>query len=260
MAVVALEIKTRQPLAGGRDFGSVGRYVQLDGSAHFAVDPGHLLNRGITDIDLAPRDGDGLVHFSADIRILTPEDPRRGNHRLLFDVPNRGNRLALATFNRVPQPINPSAPTDAGDGFLMRHGYTVIWCGWQHDVPEIDGLMRIRVPEARIDGGPVSGRLLVGFQPSKPSQVQLLSDRGHRPYPSNDLDDPSAMLLVREGEEAPRRTIPRQHWSFARLEAGRVVPDPNHIYLAAGFEPGRIYEGIYTTTRAPGIGLGLLAA
>jgi hypothetical protein len=28
---------------------------------------------------------------------------------------------------------------------------------------------------------PVSGRLLVSFQPSAPSQVQLLSDRGHRP-------------------------------------------------------------------------------
>src|SRR5690349_25118794 len=66
----------------------------------------------------------------------------------------------------------------------MRHGYTVVWCGWQHDVPEADGLMRIKVPEAQIDGRPVSGRLLVGFQPSKPFQVQLLSDRGHRPYPS----------------------------------------------------------------------------
>jgi hypothetical protein len=132
MAVTALEVKTRQALAGGRGFGSVGRYTQLDGTAHFAVDPAHPLNGCITDIDLAPRDGDGLVHFSADIRILTPEYPRRGNHRLLFDVPNRGNRLALATFNRVPRPINPSAPTDAGDGFLMRHGYTVVWCGWQH--------------------------------------------------------------------------------------------------------------------------------
>jgi hypothetical protein len=133
MAVTALEIKTRQPLAGGRDFGSVGHYIQLDGTAHFAVDPAHPLNSCITDIQLAPRDGDGRVHFSADIRILAPEDPRRGNHRLLFDVPNRGNRLALATFNRVPRPINPSAPTDAGDGFLMRHGYTMVWCGWQHD-------------------------------------------------------------------------------------------------------------------------------
>src|SRR5205823_14196076 len=89
---------------------------------------------------------------------------------ILFDVPNRGNRLALATFNGVPRPINPAGPTDAGNGFLMRHGYTVVWCGWQHDVPEADGLMRIKVPEAQIDGRPVSGRLLVGFQPSKPSQ------------------------------------------------------------------------------------------
>ena len=53
---------------------------------------------------------------------------------------------------------------------------------------------------------------------------------------------------------------PVTSWSFARLEAGRVVADPNHVYLAAGFEPGKIYEVIYTTTGAPMIGLGLLAA
>jgi hypothetical protein len=260
MAVAALEIKTRQPLAGGQDFGSVGRYAQLDGTAHFAVDPAHQLNRDITDIDLAPRDVDGLVHFSADIRILTPDDPRRGNHRLLFDVPNRGNRLALATFNRVPRPINPSAPTDAGDGFLMRHGYTVVWCGWQHDVPAVDGLMRVKVPEARQGNREISGRLLVSFQPSTPSQVQLLSDRGHRPYSSSNLDDPEAILLMRDGGDAPPRVIPRQEWSFARMDAGRVIPDADHVYLAAGFSPGKIYHVIYTTTGAPVIGLGLLAA
>ena len=171
MAVVKLEIKTRQPLADGRKFDHVGCYEQLDGTAHFAVDPEHRLNCAVTDIDLAERRRDGLVHFTADVRILAPADQARGNHRLLFDVPNRGNRLALATFNGVPRPINPAGPTDAGNGFLMRHGYTVVWCGWQHDVPEADGLMRIKVPEAQIDGRPVSGRLLVGFQPSKPSQV-----------------------------------------------------------------------------------------
>jgi hypothetical protein len=260
MAVVALEIKTRQALAGGQEFGSAGRYLQLDGTVHFAVDPAHPLNRCIADIDLAPRDGDGLVHFSADIRILTPEDPLRGHHRLLFDVPNRGNRLALATFNRVPRPINPGAPTDAGDGFLMRHGYTVVWCGWQHDVPAIEGLMRIRVPEARRGGAPVSGRVLVSFQPSTPSQVQLLSDRGHHPYPSSNLNDPDATLLVRDSDDALPRVVPRQEWSFARLDAGRVVPDPDHVYLAAGFVPGKVYHVIYTTTGAPVIGLGLLVA
>ena len=115
MAVVRLEVKTRQPLAGGQEFGDVSRYAQLDGTAHFAVDPAHPLNEGITDIGLAARDRDGLVHFTADFQILTPEDARRGNRRLLFDVPNRCNRLALAAFNRVPRPINPSAATDPGD-------------------------------------------------------------------------------------------------------------------------------------------------
>jgi hypothetical protein len=260
MAVVALEIKTRQALAGGREFGDVGRYVQLDGTVHFAVDPAHPLNRVISDIELAPRGGDGLVHFLADVRILTPEDQARGNHRLLLDVPNRGNRLALAAFNRVLRPINPAAPTDAGDGFLMRRGYTVVWCGWQHDVPAVDGLMRIAVPEAQREGRPVSGRLLVSFQPNAPSQVQLLADRAHRPYPCNDSGDPGAILLVRDGEDAAPRTIPRQDWSFARLDARQVVPDPGHVYLKAGFEPGKVYHVIYATTGAPVIGLGLAAA
>ncbi|HEV8680878.1 MAG TPA: alpha/beta hydrolase domain-containing protein, partial [Stellaceae bacterium] len=260
MAVVGIEVKSRVPLAGGREFGAVGGYRQLDGTAHFAVDPAHPRNRVITDIGLASRGGDGLVHFSADIRILTPEDPARGNHRLLFDVPNRGNRLALSTFNRVPRPINPGAPTDPGDGFLMRHGYTVVWCGWQHDVPPVEGLMRVTVPEAEGAGRPVSGRLIVSFQPNAPTRVQLLSDRAHRAYPSNNLADPEAVLLVRDGDGAPPRTIPRSEWPFARLVAGHVVPDPNHVHLAAGFEPGKIYHVIYATTGAPVIGLGLLAA
>ncbi|MGH7062033.1 MAG: alpha/beta hydrolase domain-containing protein, partial [Stellaceae bacterium] len=44
------------------------------------------------------------------------------------------------------------------------------------------------------------------------------------------------------------------------MEHDRIVPDPHHVYLAAGFEPGRIYEVIYATTGAPVVGLGLLAA
>jgi hypothetical protein len=60
--------------------------------------------------------------------------------------------------------------------------------------------------------------------------------------------------FCRNGEEARPRTIPRESWSFAWLEARRIVPDPNHVYLTTGFEPGKIYEVIYTTTGAPVIG------
>jgi hypothetical protein len=130
MAVIACEITSRYALADGRAFGTVGPYEQLEGTVHFAVDPTHFLNRGITDLHLAPRDANGLVCFAADVRMLMPANPQRGSHRLLFDVPNRGNRLALWMFNHAPRPAVPSAPLDPGNGFLMRQGYTVVWCGW----------------------------------------------------------------------------------------------------------------------------------
>jgi hypothetical protein len=260
MAVIACELTSRHALADGRDFGEVGPYEQLDGTAHFAVDPTHPFNKGITDLHLAPRDDNGLVRFAADVRILRPVDSHLGNDRLLFDVPNRGNRLGLWMFNHAPRPAVPSAPLDPGNGFLMRQGYTVVWCGWQHDVPAVNGLMRACVPEARSADGPISGKIMVRFQPSAPNQVQLLSDRLHRPYPATNLHDPDATLLTREADEAQPQVVPRAQWSFAKLEDGKVVPDASHIYLASGFVPGKLYQVIYTTMGAPVIGLGLLTA
>lgn len=259
MAMLAFEITKRQPLAGGQAFGKTGSYEQIDGIAHFGVDPSHPANRNITDIALAPRDPAGLVRFSADATILAPTEPARGNGKLLLDIPNRGNRLAMRFLNDAA-PAVPGAPIDPGDGFLMRHGYTVAWCGWQHDVPDVPGLMRANVPEARTpEGGPVRGPIMVSFLPNVASQVQLLSDRAHRPYPTADVLDPNAVLLEREADDAPPITIPREQWSFARLEAGKPVPDPTHVHLAAGFVPGKLYHVVYTTEGAPVIGLGFLA-
>jgi hypothetical protein len=200
------------------------------------VDPGHPGNRCITDLDLAPHDSDGRVRFAAHPRILTPEDQQRSNRRLLFDVVNRGNRLALAVFNRVPRPITPGVPLDCGDGFLMRHRYTVVRCGWQHDVPTVDGLMRIHVPDAQTAGGPVSARLLVSFQPNAPGQVQLLSDRAHRAYPTSNLDGPEAMLLVRGADDTPPQVIPRGQWAFAKIEYAGTV---ERAYAFGASQSGR---------------------
>jgi hypothetical protein len=259
MAMLAFEINKRQSLAEGRSFGATGAYEQIDGTAHFGVDPAHPDNRGIADIALALRDPTGLVRFAADVTILTPREPERRSGRLLLDIPNRGNRLAMRFLNCAP-PAVPGASIDPGDGFLMRRGYTVAWCGWQHDVPDVPDLMRAFVPDARTaEGGPVEGPLMVSFQPNAASQVQLLSDRAHRPYPAADVDDAHAVLLEREADDTPPITVPREQWSFARLEGGKPVPDPRHIYLAAGFVPGRLYHVVYTTSGAPVIGLGFLA-
>jgi hypothetical protein len=258
MAVNTLTITSRQPFAAGEAFGTVGPYEQLDGTVSCAVDPTHRANRLITDLPLAPRDANGLVSFSADIRILRPVEPQRGQHRLLFDILNRGRGLALRNINNAPD-VAANQPLQPGNGFLMRQGYTVAWCGWQHDAPDAPGIMRLHTPSAVTPAGPVSGKLVVTFQLNTPAQVQFLADRMHRPYPTNNLHDQDAVLTEQEHEDAPERIIPRSQWSFARLGNGHVVPDATHVYMAAGFAPGKIYQVIYTTTGAPIVGLGLLA-
>ena len=258
MPVTRLEITSTQPFAGGKSFGDVGSYTQVDGIAHFAVDPLHPANETIADIKLAPRNEQGLVEFSADFRILRPDDPAKGNRRLLLDVLNRGKALALRNINSAPD-IAPDAPLDPGNGFLMRQGYSVVWCGWQHDVPDAPGLLRIHAPEAMEDGKPISGRIVVTFQPNAAVQSQYLSDRMHRAYPADRLEDWESVMTVQDDEDAREHVIPRKQWWFARMEDGRRIPDPCYVHLEGGFQPGKVYQVIYTTTGAPVVGLGLLA-
>ena len=258
MAVTKLVITRRQPLDQGQVFGEVGSYEQLDGTVYFGVDPTHPANGTITDLELAPRDAKGLVNFSADFRVLRPVEAERGNRRLFFDILNRGRGPALRNLNYAAN-LAADAPPDPGDGFLMRHGYTVAWCGWQHDAPDMPGAMRLRGPEAVTPEGSITGKLVVTFHPNAPFQVQFLSDRNHRPYPTNNPADMEAVLTVQDHEDAPEQIVPRGQWSFARLEDGRVVPDASHVYMAAGFNPGKVYQVIYSTSGAPIVGLGLLA-
>jgi len=172
MAVTKLLITSRQPFAQGRAFGTVGPYEQLDGTVYFAADPHHVANQLITDMARAPQDASGRVPFSADVRLLRPVEPQRGNHRLLVDIPNRGRGLALRNLNSAPD-VGPSDPLHPGNGFLMRQGYTVVACGWQHDVPNVAGVMRLQAPEAMEAEGPISGQLVVTFQLNAPAVVQL---------------------------------------------------------------------------------------
>ena len=259
MALTKLEIRARKAFAGGQTFGDVGRYERIDGVAHFAVDPAHPDNGVIADIGLAPRNGGGLVEFSADFRIVKPVDNDHGNGRLLLDVVNRGKELALKNINSAPDGP-PDADPHPGNGFLMRYGYSLVWCGWQHDVPDAPGLFRCNVPNAHnADGSPVSGRIVVSFQPLANTDTQFLSDREHRPYPTNHLESWDSVLTVQEHEDGPETVIPRERWAFARMVDGRRVPDAAHITMDGGFEAGKVYRVLYETSHAPVVGLGLLA-
>jgi hypothetical protein len=255
MSVTKLDIATRSLVLDGQPFGEAGAYEKVAGILRCAVDPGHPLHASICDLGRAPRNAEGRVEFAADFFLLRPVDPNRGNRGLLLDVPNRGRKVALGMFNSAVRVPDPSSPEDFGNGFLMRHGWTVAWVGWQPDVPRIDGLMALDVPRAR----GVSGLVRCEFRPNSTVEVLPMADRYHIPHPTAELDDPAARLTVREHAGAPATAVPRTAWRFARRIEGRLVPDASHVHLQGGFAPGHIYDLVYRAVDPPVVGLGLLA-
>jgi hypothetical protein len=134
------------PALGGASF-AAGAYEQLDGVATGEVDPNDPQNAVITDLALAPRNARGMVEYSMVISILKPIDEARGNHVMLYDVVNRGNKIVPGYFN-----VGTSAANPAGDGFLENQGYTLVWSGWQGDLVPLPGQLGIRVPVAHRRG------------------------------------------------------------------------------------------------------------
>jgi hypothetical protein len=246
MPATALEIHQRAPVLDGRPFGAAGAYEKIAGVLRFATDPEHPLHAAIRDLDAVPRNGEGRVEFAGDFYLLRPLDPARGNRTLLLDVPNRGRKVALGMFNSTPRVPDPTAPEDFGNGFLMRHGWTVAWIGWQHDVPRQDGLMALDVPAAR----GITGLVRCEFRPNAKVETLPMADRYHVPHPTIDVNDPEARLTVREHAGAPETAVPRSAWRFT---------DARHIGLARGFDPGKIYDLVYRAADPPLVGLGFLA-
>ncbi len=241
-ALLRLEVSERSDVLEGKPFATAGPYERIVGKAYFAVDPSLAANKIIADIARAPRNEDGLVPFSADFYCLKPRDPHHGNHAVLFEVSNRGGKALLGTFD-MGGSLDPRIEHDFGDGFLLEQGYTLVWLGWEFDVPPSPDLMRLYAPVAQGITGLVRSEIIVDHK----SLRQSLGDRGLQAYPAVDPDDPALTLTVREHADGPRRALPREAW---HIEGG------THIVMPAGFEPGRIYELVYTAKDPPLVGLG----
>lgn len=152
--VTRIEIMHRERFASDQDFGSAGSYEKLIGRFYGELEPAAPLNSGIVDLDKAPRNANGMVEYSSDFYILKPLDLSKGNGALLYDVNNRGNKLALYQFNSAPLVNDPTTAADAGNGFLLRYGFTIMWSGWLPDLPDANNNLRLYVPIARDAGVP----------------------------------------------------------------------------------------------------------
>jgi len=254
--VVSVEVTSREPVLDGQPFGLAGPYERIRGTIRFAAQPDNPANKIITDIALAPRNADGEVEYSSEFFLLRPQDPRRGNGALLYEVSNRGRKGMLGFFNGAASSLDPSQKRHFGDGFLLEEGFTLLWLGWQFDPPRSPGLIRLTTPVATREGAAIRGLVRSDFVVKDRLLSHSLADRNHIPY---DVADPQAAenrMTVRDAANGQRRPIPRDRWRFARMENGKPVPDRGSVYLEGGFEPGRIYEVVYVSQNPSLVGLG----
>jgi hypothetical protein len=260
--VTRVEISSHQDVLGGKAFGTVGAYEKLSGKVYFAVDPSNPHNKIIADLDKAPRNSEGKVEFSADLFILRPKDPSRGNGVAFFDVVNRGNKGLLGVFNRAKGSSDPTTDSEFGDGLLMREGYTVVAVGWEFEVRKArdKNLVGLEAPIATDNGRPITGWISPWFIPDKASQsYEFTSEYNTSAYPPLDPKDPAYRLTAREGWVAAPRLIPREDWQFGRLENGQVLFDPNWLTVKGGFKAGQTYQLTYESKNPPVAGLGFAA-
>jgi hypothetical protein len=184
--VVRLRIERRELVLDGRAFGAAGPYEKLVGKVDFGLDPALPRNGDIVDLKLAPRNARGEVEASADFYMLKPVDPRRGNGRLFYEVGNRGGKSMLQTFQKAAGSADPTKESEFGDGALMRQGFTLLWMGWQWDVPERPGTMRMEMPIATENGKPITGIVRGNFILNERANTASVADRAHKAYPALD--------------------------------------------------------------------------
>ncbi len=262
-SILRIEVTERlTPVFGGTVFGDVGAYECLTGIVYGALDPAHPSNSSIINIGKAPRDAEGMVTYESAFSLLKPIDAAKGNGWLMYDVPNRGNKVALTRLNLGADGNRPVTPEHAGNGFLMRNGFSVVWSAWQTGVPEGADRLDARFPIAVNQDGPIIGTNrdeFIAEETGGPGDafIQVLDKArfiGTLSYPVADFDPARASLTVRQREKDPRATPPGLAWRYV---------DDRHVEITrpsvAGFDKGSIFEFVYPARDPAVMGIGFAA-
>ena len=243
--VIRFEVLQSGPAFEGRSFGSVGQYIKITARATIAVDPVDPRNAVIADIDKAPRNAQGKVEATADVVLLRPADPLRGNGTLLVDVPNRGTKLAPQGFDDVAQPAasEASKAADAGIGFTQDQGYTMAWIGWQADIPSQPNQLALLAPALKGVTGAARDEFL--FDHTRTPATATLS------WP---IADPASLAVtVRAKWDAPRE---KPAGLAIRATGAQTVEITRP---ATGFDAAALYEVTYVARDPIVLGLGYAA-
>jgi hypothetical protein len=244
-------IAKESPTFGGYSWPGVGQYEKIVGKAFGEIDPQDPKNAVIVDLQLAPRNAKGLVEYSFDFYILKPMDLAKGNHKMLYEPPNRG-RKTIAALNRGVGGNDPGAVKDAAlltNSFLMPQGYSICFSGWDFSAgaDTADFNTTITLPVARnADGSSITG----------PSYEYIVNagTSYDLSYAAATLDRSKATLTHRVHLNDTPKMVPASGWQYnADGTAIELLP------AGTSFARDDIYEFSYTAKDPTVNGVGFAA-
>lgn len=236
-----IEITSRDTLSDSNvDFS----YESISGVAYFTLDPNEDLNGAVTDIAYAPVNGEGLIEYAADFRLLVPSDSV-ANGGLLYNVNNRGG----SSFPPERSLLHP----------LSGMGFTYLATGWINELSPRDGRLRLHAPivgsaEQRITGQ-VRYEVSVGVLAEKLS----IAGNGHLAYEPTAAGLASASLTRRLYQDDPRLPIERSQFQLEVVAESESNQPIVNLSVAGGFQPGMLYELVYEARNPVLAGAGMAA-
>jgi Alpha/beta hydrolase domain len=250
---------TESPTFGGQSFGATGQYERVQGTLSGEVDPANPRNAVIVDIEHAPRNANGTVSYSVDFQILRPIDLSKGNHRIVFEPPNRGIPLMFSYLNSSPSPNNKLTAGNPGNGFLMNQGYTIVEGAWDTTVPvqnPASPLFGVTFPVAtNPDGSAIVGAATEEFV------IDFTAQPATEPltYPAATADKSQASLTVRENYGDTPQPVPSSGWDYANASLTAVKLTSGNFGGPGSFGPTALYEFTYRAKNPLVSGLGFAA-
>src|ERR1700733_11052514 len=226
---------SQNPTFGGMSFGNVGPYQKIRGTASGKLNPKDPHNAMITDIALAPVDANGLVDYNMDFYILTPVNQAMGNHKVFFELPNRGSKQ-FGMFNGSSGGNDPTTAADAGTAFLMNQGYTLVWAGREPTVSRANNSMGITVPVAvNANGSAITGPVYEYIEFDNATTMSYTTT-----YATNTTDTTQATLTVKQHLTDAPTTIPATGWTWTSPTTIALLP------AGTPFQQSDIYELVFT--------------
>ena len=258
-----LTITAIEPFADGASFGNAAAYERVRGTFKGALDPLDARNKVIVNIDKAPRNAAGCVEYAAEFFILRPTNAARGSGRILYDVVNRGRKGMHTRFmDAAPATLaetnDPKTLADAGNGFLLRRGYTLVWSSLDPDAPRSNNGMSMTTILATNDGVAIErtirDEIVADTRVRAPAGKDAPKWKTLRlTHEAASLDQSRARLTARRAEADPRVEIPAGGWKYAGAREIALLPEGTNP------QPGTLYEIHYPAKNPKVLGAGFAA-